>query len=101
MFTKQEVCEMLGISIHTLRTWYGWQFKLLKEGKIKKPYLPEPEKLTNKKGKPCVFSDKQIEQLKEYQHSIVHGRNGAYGMFSNPLHKETKKYKKQMEEQNV
>lgn len=101
MFTKPQVAEQLGVSIHTLTKWYEWESKLLKDGKITERYLPIPTKDYTKKGSPNTFSEEQIEQLKTYQSSIVHGRNGVYGGYSNPLHTQTKKYKKQMEEQNV
>lgn len=101
MHTKPEVCKILGISVHTFAKWYEWQSRLLKEGKITEPYLPQPQPLITLRGKPNGFTDEQIEQLKQYQKTIVHGRNGVYGIYSNPLHKETKKYKKTLEEQNA
>ncbi len=98
---KNEVCEILGVSVHTFDKWYNWQYKLLKEGKIEKPYLPKPTPLLDQRGKPNGWTNKQIKELVEYQKSIIHGRNGTYGMYSNPMHRETKKYKKQTEEENA
>ena len=40
---------------------------------------------------------KYWRNLKEFKKNIVVGRNGVYGMYSNPLYKETKKYKKSIE----
>ena len=54
LYSAIEVCEKLNISTWTLSNWYRWERKLLNEGAIKEPYLPEPYVVTNKKGKPRV-----------------------------------------------
>ena len=99
-YTTREVCELLGITNYTLTNWYSWQKKRLNEGLVSEPYLPQPTRLENGKGRPRQWTGKMIKQLQEYQKHIVVGRNGIYGMYSNPFHKETKKYQKMMEEKN-
>ena len=91
-----EVCNELNISINTLTNWYRWQNNLLKTGEITKKYLPEPSKLEHEKGKPRIWTQAMVDELKEYKSSIVFGRNGVYCKFSNPNHKNTKKYKKSL-----
>ena len=98
MYNLYEVCEQLGVSTYTVKNWYMWENRLIKQQKIKKRYLPQPKKQKHTKGSPNMCDDKMIEQLKEFKANIVTGRNGIYGEFSNPYHKQTKKYKKQTEE---
>lgn len=100
MYNNYEVAEKLGISIYTLKNWYKWQRKRLREGLVSEPYLPEPDVDAHAKGSPRLWDDKMIEQLITYKNSIVIGRNGIYGKYSNPYHKDTKKYKEQMEGKN-
>lgn len=100
MYNSYEVCEKLAISIYTLKNWYVWENKLLKEGAIKERYLPVPYVDLNKRGKPKCWDDEMLEELKDYRNNIVVGRNGIYGKFSNPFHKQTKKYLKELEEKN-
>lgn len=92
-YSVNEICEALNISTFTLRHWYDLQMKQIKDGLIEKEYLPSPERDVTMKGRPRYWTDKQLKQLKEYQSSITYGRNGIYGVYSNPNHKETKKYK--------
>ena len=96
-YNASQVCEKLGITIYTLTNWYNWQRKGLRDGLCKTPYLPEPIRQQNVKGKPRMWTDEMIKKLAEYQKGIVTGRNGSYGMYSNPYYKETKKYKKSLE----
>lgn len=100
MYDANETAEKLGISIWTLKSWYMWENKRLKNGEIKKRYLPQPKRIENKKGRPRIWDEKMIERLKKYKDKIIIGRNGVYGEYTNPLHKETKKYKKQQEAKN-
>lgn len=97
MFNLYEVCEQLGVSTYTVKNWYRWENNLLKQGRITKRYLPQPKTKVHTKGSPRMWTDKMVEELKEFKSNIVTGRNGIYGEFSNPCHKQTKKYKKQME----
>lgn len=97
LYTETEICKALGISTWTLKTWYMWQSKELANNPDMKPYLPEPYKMAEMKGRPRRWNDKMLKELKEYQNTIVKGRNGAYGKYSNPVHYETKKYKKSLE----
>jgi transposase-like protein len=81
-----EVCEEIGISIHTLKKWYQWQSYELKDGSITEPYLPIPERLAGFRGRPQMWTKKQVEQLRKHKESIVMGRNGKWGRYSNPLY---------------
>ena len=98
MYNIYEVCEQIGVSTYTIKNWYRWENKLIKQGKIKERYLPRPEVQEHTKGSPRMWTNEMIEKLKDFKSNIVIGRNGIYGEFSNPTHKQTKKYKKQMEE---
>ena len=100
MLNSYEVSQELGISIYTLKNWYIWERKLLAEGAITEPYLPQPIKMVEQKGKPNMWEDNMIPALKEYQKQMVVGCKGVYGKYSNPYHKQTKKYQKEMEEKN-
>ncbi len=84
IYTRNEVCEILGISVFTMNTWYRWQQKQLDNGYIDKEYLPKPQKQLNTKGQPMMWSLDMIGDLKAFQSSIVKGRNGIYGIYSNP-----------------
>ena len=99
-YKLMDVCNELQISNWTLRNWYMWENKALKDGLIDKPQLPQPKRLEHSKGSPRIWDEEMVKQLKEYQQNIVMGRNGIFGVYSNPEHKNTKKYKKQMEENN-
>ena len=99
-YDRQQAAQKIGISTWTLRTWYLWQSRRLRDGAIDKPYLPEPQVIPNRKGNPKGWTDEMIKELKKYKDSIVVGRNGVFGDLSNPLHKETKRYKKEQEEKN-
>ena len=92
-YSVNEICELLNISAFTLRHWYDLQTKQIKDGLIEKEYLPTPERDMTMKGRPRYWTEKQLRELKDYQASITYGRNGIYGVYSNPNHKETKKYK--------
>lgn len=100
LYSVDEVCKKLKITPYTLENWYRYETKLVDSGEVKERYLPKPIKLEHTKGSPRRWNEQMILQLKNYQKTIVFGRNGIYGKYSNPLHKQTKKYQKQMEEQN-
>lgn len=95
MYNINEVCEKLKITIWTLKNWYSWEKKRVKDGA--EPYLPVPVKMVHQKGMPNMWTEDMIVQLKHYKSTIVLGRNGVYGMYTNPSHKETHKYKKSIE----
>lgn len=99
-YTTQEICEQLGITSYTLTNWYSWEKKRLAEGDVDEPYLPVPHRMYDLKGRPRMWDIQMLNQLKEYQAGIIVGRNGIYGKYSNPYHKETKKYKKELEDEN-
>ncbi len=92
-FNYDEAAAELKISRYTLRTWYSWESKLLKEGSITERYLPEPHISSGERGMPRYFTEKDIKKLKEYKATIVVGRKGIYGKFSNPNHKEKEEVK--------
>ena len=98
MYNLYDVCEKLGVSTFTVKNWYRWENKLINEGKITERYLPQPKKLEHAKGSPRVWDEKMLKQLMKYKANMITGRNGIYGIYSNPYHKDTKKYKKQQEE---
>ncbi len=95
LYTENELCEILNISSWTLKTWYLWESRDIRNGLPS--YLPKPIKLTNRRGKPKRWTESMVNELKDYQGSIVKGRNGVHGAYSNPVHFETKKYKKSIE----
>lgn len=82
-YSANEVCEELNISNWTLSNWYRWENKRVQRGTCK-PYLPKPEKRADLKGKPRFWTQKQLDELRKYKESIVLGRNGIYGEYSNP-----------------
>ena len=83
IYSKEDVCSMLGITHFTLENWYRWERKELKEGAIDVKYLLVPTKLENVKGKPLRWSLSMINELIEYKNSIVRGRNGKFGKYTN------------------
>lgn len=97
LYSADEICKELNITIYTLSNWYRWQTKQIKNQNVKEPYLPEPIRVMNVKGRPRRWNKDMLAQLKEFKKNLVVGRNGVYGMYSNPLYKETKKYKKSIE----
>lgn len=99
-YNIHEICEYLNISSWTLLHWYDLEKKQLKDGLIDKPYLPVPERLTNVKGRPKMWTQEMADALKEYQSNIIMGRNGIYGVYSNPNHYTTRKYQKNKEVKN-
>lgn len=100
VYRIDEVCKELNVSVHTLQKWYQWESRSLIEGTITERYLPVPEKLMNERGKPKIWTSSQIKELKKYASSIVVGRNGKYGRYTNPLHKQTKRYQEEIENGN-
>lgn len=96
LYNAEEVIKILNISRWTLKNWYMWEKKLMEEGHER--YLPVPIIEEHKKGRPNMWTAEMIEELKVYKENIVFGPHGAYGKYTNPLHKQTKKYKNQMEE---
>lgn len=99
LLTETEICEKLNISHWTLKTWYLWESRDIKAGGER--YLPVPIKLTNLKGQPKRWTNDMLKDLKKFKESIVKGRNGVHGAYSNPVHFETKKYKKSLENNEV
>lgn len=87
-FNYDQTAEQLNVSRHTLKTWYLWESRQLREGSITERYLPRPHIEPNKRGNPRYFTTEDIKALKKYQKTIVVGRKGKYGRFSNPNHKE-------------
>lgn len=98
MYNLEAVCVELGITPHTLAKWTQWEKNQLRDGLIDKPYLPVPIKQEHTKGRPKLWTQTMVNQLKEHKKNMVTGRNGIYGMYTNPNHKNTKKYKKAQEE---
>lgn len=97
MYSANEVCTKLKISSWTLANWYRWERKQIDNGNVEGPYLPEPIRLEHVKGKPRRWTGEMVKELKDYKKNIVTGRNGIYGVYSNPYYKNTQKYKKSIE----
>jgi|GEM_PF-2451251 transposase len=85
LYSKKDVCEMLGISYFTIENWYRWERKEISNGNVQEAYLPRPKKLDNVKGRPLRWSGKMIEELRDYQKKLVRGRNGRYGKYTNAV----------------
>lgn len=100
MYNVNELCEALEISYFTLTNWYKWENKRLKSGEVTEHYLPEPYRMKGQRGNPRAWDTKMLKALKKYKSSIVIGRNGIFGEYTNPVHKQTRKYKKQQETSN-
>ena len=96
-YSQTELCEELNISTHTLTHWYSLEAVQLKEGLITEKYLPEPIRISDRRGKPRVWTQEMVDALRTYQSKIVTGRNGIYGAYSNPNHKNTRKYQKMVD----
>jgi hypothetical protein len=99
-YKLRDVCDELQISNWTLRNWYMWETKALADGIITEAQLPQPIRLEHTKGTPRIWTEEMVEQLKEFQRNIVSGRNGIFGVYSNPNYKNTKKYAKLIGENN-
>lgn len=84
IYSREDVCSLLGISVFTMRSWYNWQKKQIEEGIVQEEYLPHPQRIVNAKGQPLMWSLDMIDDLRMYQSSIVKGRNGKYGKYTNP-----------------
>lgn len=84
VLNKNDVCNILGISQYTIVSWYRWQKKQLDNGEVSEEYLPRPKQQENVKGRPLMWSLEMLEELKKYQETIVKGRNGVYGKYTNP-----------------
>jgi len=97
MYSATDVCAELNISRFTLTHWYDLQSNLLRDGMITEKYLPEPVRLTNERGKPRRWTQEMVDALRKYQENIVVGRNGIYGMYTNPNHLSTRKYQKHVD----
>lgn len=97
VYRANEICEELKITDFTLANWYNWENKQLKQGLITERYLPQPLIVEHEKGRPRIWTQEMLEQLKEHKSKIITGRNGIYGMYSNPNHFSTRKYKKSIE----
>ncbi len=83
IYSKKDVCEMLGISTFTIDAWYRWERMGLRDGEVSDSYLPKPVKMENEKGRPLRWSLSMVDTLRQYQACIVKGRNGIYGKYTN------------------
>lgn len=87
MYTLTETAELIGVSIHTIDTWYKHQAQAIRDGYITEEFLPKPLIEEHLSGKPRRWTPEMVEQLKAYRATIVRGRNGVMGRYSNPNHK--------------
>lgn len=69
------VAIQLGCSTQTINAWYRWK-KLHPEHEFAK-LLPEPKKRYAHDKR--LWSELDIEMLREFQKTIPHGRNGILG----------------------
>jgi hypothetical protein len=83
IYSRNDVCEMLGISTFTLTNWYKWERKELSEQIVDEEYLPRPVQLEHVKGRPLRWSYEMVTSLMEYKEHIVKGRNGRFGKYTN------------------
>ena len=81
MYSADEICKELKITHWTLTNWYAWEKKLGLSD------LPQPIVLEHAKGKPRRWTEDMLNQLQEFKTNIVVGRNGKFGEFTNPKHK--------------
>lgn len=86
-YNLDDTCKKLKISRQTLNNWYRWENNLLKEGIITKRTLPVPVHDNNMRGKPRYWTQNDIDILKKFRDSMVVGRNGIYGKYTNPNYK--------------
>jgi hypothetical protein len=84
MYNANQVCDKLKITIWTLTNWYQWERISLEDGTLSGRLLPVPIKDETRKGKPRMWSESQLEELKIFQGSIVRGRNGVMAKVTNP-----------------
>lgn len=98
LYSAAEICNILKITNWTLTNWYRWEKQQLNGGIVEKEYLPKPIRLEHTKGSPRRWTKPMVEELKEYKKHIIIGRNGTYGMYSNPYHRDTKKYKNSLKQ---
>ena len=83
-YSANQVCEKLGITVWTLTNWYQWERISIEDGTLSSRLLPVPERDLTKKGRPRMWSESQLEELKVFQTSIVRGRNGVMAKVTNP-----------------
>ena len=83
VYSKKDVCEILGISTFTLDSWYSWERKEIKSKSVNDFYLPKPMQASNEVGRPLRWSLDMIDSLRVYKSRIVRGRNGKYGKYTN------------------
>lgn len=83
IYSRNDVCEMLGISTFTLTNWYKWERKELAENAVSEEYLPHPVQLEHEKGRPLRWSYEMVVELMSYKAHMVKGRNGRFGKYTN------------------
>lgn len=89
LLNANEVCKELNISSYTLANWYRWENKSLRSGELKKRYLPVPVIDYSKRGAPRYWNADMVNQLREYKQSIVVGRKGIYGKYTQKYYKKS------------
>jgi hypothetical protein len=90
LFKASEVCNRLGITTWTLTNWYQWERISLEDGSLSARCLPVPIKAEGVKGKPRMWTENQIEELRAFQNNIVKGRNGIMARVTNPKSRHAK-----------
>lgn len=67
MYNAQETADLLNISLWTLKSWYEWQRKYMRDNNLTDPILPVPYKIKSTRGNPNMWTEEQIEKLKRFQ----------------------------------
>lgn len=90
MFTKEEVCVAVGVSLQTINNWY--RFKKENPDDMYAKMLPDPIILKTRRQK--VWTHNDIETLKRFKEMKPKGRNGVMGSV-------TQRYQKNVESQKT
>lgn len=90
------VAIQLGCSTQTINMWYRWK-KVHPEHELTK-LLPEPKKKSAHSMR--LWSEQDIEMLRDFQKSIPHGRNGILGDVSQKSVRSKKNGKKNSRKSN-
>lgn len=75
LYQIEWVAIQLGCSVQTINSWYRWK-KVHPEHELVK-LLPEPTKKSAHSKR--LWTETDIETLRQFQQTIPHGRNGILG----------------------
>lgn len=86
LFTKEEVCVAVGVSLQTINNWY--RFKRENPDDEYAKILPEPITLNVRRQK--VWTQKDIDTLKRFKETKPKGRSGVMGSVTQRYQKNVK-----------